>query len=111
VGPFVIVIPVSQEMITKSGIIFPATLWKLWNVAQVAKLAEREIYTCFKVNKKGKQIGKIRTFTRPDVKIGDIVLFQKWAPRGYDLGRGNIYFIHYEDIEISFQKGTFIYPM
>lgn len=111
VGPFIIVEQVTPEVKTKGGIIFPSTLWRIWRVGRVAKLGEKDKYTCFRFSKSGKRLGRLRTFKRPDVEVGDIVLFQKQAPRGYDLGRGNIYFIHYEDVEIKVESENSILPM
>lgn len=110
-GPFIIVEPVTPEVKTKGGIIFPSTLWKIWRVGKVVKLGEKDRYTCFRFNRKGKQLGKLRTFKRPEVEVGDIVLFQKQAPKGYDLGRGKIFFIHYEDVELKVNSLNTLLPM
>lgn len=110
VGPFIIVEPVTPEVKTR-GIIFPSTMWRVWRVGRVAKLGERERYTCFRYSKSGKRLGKLRTFARPEVDIGDIVLFQKQAPRGFDLGRGKIFFLHYEDVELKVESINTILPM
>lgn len=110
-GPFIIIVPYNEDMKTKAGVILPHSTWRLWKLGKVVKVPEHNRYTCFKRNKKGKSIGKLRTFTRPEVEVGDLVMFEKYAARGIDLSDGFVYMVHFEDIPIKLSQEDAIIPM
>lgn len=99
IGPYILIQPLLKDAKTKHGVIMPQTVWRLWRIGEVAQLGERKIYT-YERHEPGKK-PKMKSYLRPDVKLGDTILVLKNAIRNVRLGVSNLYFVHYDDCECT----------
>jgi co-chaperonin GroES (HSP10) len=116
IGPYIMVEPLVQEVKSKVGLIIPATCWRVWRIGKVVRLGEKSVYWSSgggRRNSFGQQVidvPKGRNYSRPDVNVGDIVMFQNLAVREVNAGCNRYFLIHYDDAEFRVDSLDSVQP-
>jgi co-chaperonin GroES (HSP10) len=117
-GPFIIIEPISKNITRNSGIIIPESTWKYWYIGRVIKPGDIEYKAVTTIETKfdrGSRINRdhkiVRVYSRPDVKVGDIVLIEKQSMIfQYPLYGKNYYFVNYGDVALVLDSDNIITP-
>jgi len=117
VGPYTMVEPLIKEVKSKVGLIIPSTCWRVWRIGRVVKLGEREVFWAERAGKRKSynqtviDIPKGEYFNRPEVDIGDIVMFQDLSVRPVTAGCNSYFLVHYDDLEMVVDSEDSVVPM
>jgi co-chaperonin GroES (HSP10) len=118
VGPYILIEPISKDVISKGGIILPITSWRFWCIGRVLQLGEKP-YICFKYaqtvydkeTRMNEQKVEQKIYERPDVTIGDLVLFERASVvHECDLENKKCYLVHYYDVACKIENENNVMP-